>query len=182
MKMLALTLQRRSEVAGMRWSEINWAEGLWTLPAARTKNASEHIVPLPGAAMDILEAMKATKFANSDYVFTGTGRSAVSGFSKVKRQLDALLTAENGDAIPAWRLHDMRRTGASKMPRLGVALPMVEKVLNHTSGSFAGVVAVYQRHDFQDEKRHALETWAQFLARLASAADNVTEPVVCRHA
>ena len=112
MKMLALTLQRRSEVAGMRWSEINWAEGLWTLPAGRTKNASEHIVPLPGAAMDILEAMKATRFANSDYVFTGTGRSPVSGFSKAKRQLDALITAENGDAIPAWRLHDMRRTGA----------------------------------------------------------------------
>jgi integrase len=182
MRMLALTLQRRSEVAGMRWSEINWAEGLWTLPAVRTKNASEHIVPLPGAAIDILEAMKATKFAHSDYVFTGTGRSPVSGFSKVKRQLDALITAENGDAIPAWRLHDMRRTGASKMPRIGVALPVVEKVLNHTSGSFAGVVAVYQRHDFQDEKRHALETWAQFLARLASGDDNVTEPVACRHA
>ena len=176
MRMLALTLQRRSEVAGMRWSEINWAERLWTLPAARTKNASEHIVPLPGAAMDILEAMKATKFANSDYVFTGTGRSPVSGFSKAKRQLDSLIAAENGGPIaPPWRLHDLRRTGASKMPRLGVALPVVEKVLNHTSGSFAGVVGTYQRHSFADEKRQALETWAAFLDRLCGGADNVAE-------
>jgi integrase len=182
MKMLALTLQRRSEVAGMRWSEINWAEGLWTLPAGRTKNASEHIVPLPGAAINILEAMKATRFANSDYVFTGTGRSPVSGFSKVKRQLDALIAAENGEALaPPWRLHDLRRTGASKMPRLGVALPVVEKILNHTSGSFAGVVGTYQRHSFADEKRQALETWAAFLDRLCGGADNVAELAACRH-
>jgi len=174
-KMLALTLQRRSEVAGMRWSEINWAEGLWKLPANRVKNASEHIVPLPGAAMDILETMQETKFAGSDLVFTGTGRSPVSGFSKVKRQLDDLIEAENGEPIAPWRFHDLRRTGASKMPRLGITLPVVEKILNHTSGSFAGVVGVYQRHDFADEKRAALEAWSCFLARLVSDADNVTE-------
>jgi integrase len=174
MKMLALTLQRRSEVAGMRWSEIN-AEGLWTLPAGRTKNASEHIVPLPGAAMDILDAMKSARFGGSDFVFTGTGRSPISGFSKAKRQLDALIAAENGGPIAPWRLHDLRRTGASKMPRLDVALPVIEKILNHTSGSFGGVVGVYQRHSFADEKRQALETWAAFLDRLCSGADKVAE-------
>jgi integrase len=115
--------------------------------------------------MAILEAMKAERFADSDFVFTGTGRSPISGFSKVKRQLDALIAAENGGPIAPWRLHDLRRTGASKMPRLGVALPVIEKILNHTSGSFGGVVGVYQRHSFADEKRQALETWAAFLDR-----------------
>ena len=71
--------------------------------------------------------------------------------------------------------HDLRRTGASKMPRLGISLPVVEKILNHTSGSFAGVVGVYQRHDFADEKFAALEAWAAFLDRLAHGGDdNVT--------
>jgi len=132
-RMLALTLQRRNEVSGMRWSELNLAEATWTLPASRTKNANEHIVPMPSDAMAILEAMKAGKFANSDFVFTTTGRSPVSGFAKLKKQLDKLIAAENGDhAISPWRFHDLRRSGASKMPRLGLALPVVEKVLNHT--------------------------------------------------
>jgi integrase len=174
-RMLALTLQRRNEVSGMKWGELNLAEATWTLPASRTKNASEHIVPLPGAAMAILETMKETRFANADHAFTTTGKSPISGFAKLKLQLDRLVEAENGEPIAPWRFHDLRRSGASKMPRLGVALPTVEKVLNHTSGSFAGVVGVYQRHDFANEKRAALEAWAAFLARLTSGADNVTE-------
>jgi integrase len=173
-QMLALTLQRRSEVAGMRWSELDLDASVWTLPKERTKNNREHILPLPGAAMAIIEGMKAERFANSDFIFSTTGRSPISGFAKLKKQLDKLITARNSDPIAPWRLHDLRRTGASKMPRLGVALPIVEKVLNHTSGSFAGVVGVYQRHDFQDEKRAALEAWASFLGRLTEGGgDNV---------
>jgi integrase len=174
-RMLGLTLQRRNEVAGMRWGELDLVEGVWTIPGARTKNSKLHIVPLAPAALAILEAMKAERFADSDFVFTSTGRSPVSGFAKLKSQLDRLITTENGgEPIAPWRFHDLRRTGASKMPRLGVALPIVEKVLNHTSGSFAGVVGVYQRHDFQDEKRAALEAWAAFLGRLTEGGgDNV---------
>ncbi len=176
LKMLALTLQRRNEVAGMRWTELDLAEKTWTLPASRTKNNREHIVPLPGAAMRILETMKAERFANSDHIFSGTGRSPVSGFAKLKKQIDALIATENGGPIAAWRLHDLRRTGASKMPRLGADLPTVEKVLNHTSGSFAGIVSVYQRHKYTDEMRAALEAWAAFLDRLGSdAPSNVIE-------
>ena len=133
---------------------------------------SWRVMPEGSKAMDMLDAMKSARFAGSDFVFTGTGRSPVSGFSKAKRELDALIAAENGEPIgPPWRLHDLRRTGASKMPRLGVALPVVEKILNHTSGSFGGVVGVYQRHSFADEKRQALETWAAFLDRLCGSAD-----------
>jgi integrase len=174
-RMLVLTLQRRNEVSGMKWGELNLAEATWTLPASRTKNASEHILPLPGAAMAILEAMKKERFADALFVFTGTGRSPVSGFAKLKKRIDRLIEAENGEPIAPWRFHDLRRSGASKMPRLGVALPTVEKILNHTSGSFGGVVGVYQRHSFADEKRQALETWAAFLGRLRGGADKVAE-------
>jgi integrase len=174
-QMLALTLQRRNEVSGMKWRELDLANTTWTLPASRTKNANEHIVPLSAAAMHILETLKTERFAGSDYVFTTTGKSPISGFAKLKKQIDKLITAENGgEPIAPWRFHDLRRSGASKMPRLGVTLPVVEKILNHTSGSFAGVVGVYQRHDFQDEKRAALEAWASFLGRLTEGGgDNV---------
>ena len=69
-------------------------------------------------------------------------------------------------AISDWRLHDIRRTVASGMARLKIALPVIEKVLNHRSGSFAGIVGVYQHHDFADEKRAALDGWARFVTTL----------------
>ena len=70
--------------------------------------------------------------------------------------------------MPPWRLHDLRRTAASGMARLGINLPVIEKVLNHSCGSFGGIVGVYQRHDFADEKRHALERWGAHVADLVS--------------
>ena len=70
--------------------------------------------------------------------------------------------------MPPWRLHDLRRTVASGMARLGINLPVIEKVLNHSSGSFAGIVGVYQKHDFADEKRAALETWGRHIEGLIS--------------
>ena len=165
-RMLALNLQRRNEVAGMRWGEIDWDQKIWVLPALRTKNGNEHIVPLSSSALQILEALKETKIAGSELVFTTTGRSPVSGFSKVKKQLDRLIESGCGEPIAPWRFHDLRRSGNSKMPRLGVELAVCEKILNHVSGTFAGVVGIYQRHDFLDEKRTALEKWAQFLEGL----------------
>ena len=177
-QMLALTLQRRSEVAGMRWSELDLDASVWTLPKERTKNNREHILPLPGAAMAIIEGMKAERFANCDFIFSTTGRSPISGFAKLKKQLDKLIAAGNSEPIAPWRLHDLRRTGASKMPRLGVDLPAVEKILNHTSGSFAGIVSVYQRHRYLDEMRGALEAWAAFLEHLSGdTPDNVARVV-----
>jgi integrase len=70
--------------------------------------------------------------------------------------------------MPAWILHDLRRTCASGMARLGINLPVIEKVLNHISGSFAGIVAVYQKHSFAEEKRQALEAWGRHLDMLVS--------------
>ena len=167
-QMLTLTLQRRNEVAGMRWGEIDWEQKLWVLPASRTKNATSTSSRCP-PALQILETLREARVAGSEFVFTTTGRSPVSGFSKVKKQLDALIKAEHGEPIASWRFHDLRRSGNSKMPRLGVELAVCEKILNHVSGTFSGVVGVYERYAFLDEKRDALEKWAQFVGQLSIA-------------
>jgi integrase len=157
-KMLALTGQRRDEVARMRWEELDLDARLWTLPPARTKNNQPHEVPLSKAALVVLQNVP--RIASSPFVLTTNGGgSPASGYSKNKRRLDALLPAD----MPPWRLHDLRRSCASGLGRLGINLPVIEKVLNHSSGSFAGIVGVYQKHSFADEKRAALEAWGSFV-------------------
>jgi len=160
-KLLTLTGQRRDEVAQMRWDELDLDARLWTLPPARVKNNQPHEVPLSAATLAVLEIVP--RVTGSPFVLTNGGASPASGYSKGKRRLDALLPAD----MPPWRLHDLRRSCASGMARLGINLPVIEKVLNHASGSFAGIVGVYQRHSFADEKRHALEAWGNFVAALA---------------
>ena len=117
-------------------------------------------VPLSSEAIAVLKVLP--RLAQSDLVFSSNGAASVSGFSKAKRRLDALLPTD----MPPWRLHDLRRTAASGMARLGTNLPVIEKVLNHASGSFAGIVGVYQKHSFADEKRAALEAWGNFVTAL----------------
>jgi integrase len=158
-RLLILTGQRRDEVAGMKWDEVDFERRLWVLPRERTKAARPHEVPLSNAALDVLNV---PHHAGSPFVFTTNGASAVSGYSKAKRRLDALLPPD----MPSWRLHDLRRTFASGAARLGVNLPVIEKILNHVSGSFAGVVGVYQLHDFAAEKRAVLEAWGSFVTAL----------------
>jgi integrase len=160
-KLLALTGQRRDEVARMAWEEVDIVNRVWTLPAERTKNNKPHEVPLSEAALAVLQ--RVPRITESPFILTTNGgASPASGYSKGKRRLDALLPAD----MPAWRLHDLRRTSASGLARLGVNLPVIEKVLNHASGSFAGIVGVYQRHSFADEKRAGLEAWGNFVTAL----------------
>jgi integrase len=153
-QLLILTGQRRGEVAGMRWDEI--AGDLWILPKERTKNGKLHTVPLPSQATAIIN--RAPRLC--EFVFSANGEAPVSGFSRPKRLIDG---------VTGWRLHDLRRTVASGMARLGVNLPVIERALNHVSGSFAGIVGVYQRHEFSEEKREALEKWANHVERLVRA-------------
>lgn len=197
-RMLALTGQRRDEVGAMTWSEIDRERKVWVVPRERAKNDQQHEVPLSAAALAILDGLPRIDGAPG-YVFTtGIRRSPAadgaqapfSGFSKSKTRFDrAMIARLRADAIESgasvqdaekidiaeWRLHDLRRTVASGMARLGVQLPVIEKVLNHQSGSFAGIVGVYQRHSFSDEKRVALETWGRFVEQLAAGrpASNV---------
>jgi integrase len=162
-KLLALTGQRRDEVGQMRWSEVDLEKRLWTLPRERMKANQPHEVALSAPAVDVLKS--APRLVGSDLVFSTNGATAASGYSKAKRRIDALLPP----STPHWTLHDVRRTVASGMARIGIGLPVVEKVLGHRSGSFRGIVGVYQKHSFADEKRQALEAWGNFVAALVES-------------
>jgi integrase len=158
-RLLILTGQRRSEVAGMKWSELDLPNKLWTIPRVRVKNDTEHTVPLSAEALAIID--RVPRVVSWNFAFTSTGKLP-NNFSKAKVDID------KASGVKDWTIHDLRRTVASGMARLGVQLPVIEKVLNHTSGSFAGIVGVYQRHSFADEKRAALDLWGAHVARLVA--------------
>jgi integrase len=173
-KLLMLTGQRLAEVGGMRWDELDLENKLWTLPAERVKNGERHEVPLSDDALEILKALPRIK-TTKGFVFTTTRDAAVSGFSRAKDHLDATVKASlpRGATAPEhWTFHDLRRTMASGMARLGIQLPVIEKVLNHSSGSFRGIVGVYQRYSYSDEKRKAIECWSTFIMSLARGTDS----------
>ena len=142
-RMLILTGQRRDEVAGMSWDEIAPDLSSWTIPARRAKNGVAHTVPLSTQAQAIVKA--APRLAKDEFVFQGRA-GAFNGFSKSKATLDA------DSGVKNWRLHDLRRTMATGLQKLGVRLEVTESVLNHVSGSRAGIVGIYQRHEWADEK------------------------------
>jgi integrase len=152
-KLLLLTGQRVGEVvSGMRRSAISG--DVWSLSPSQTKNKKAHDVPLSAKALAIINAMPVVA-GQEDFVFTASHAKPLGSLSRAKAALDAHMKPD-----APWVLHDLRRVVASGMARLGIALPVIEKVLNHQSGTFKGVLAVYQRHDFASEKRHALEAWA----------------------
>jgi integrase len=148
-ELLALTGQRREEVARLTWQELDLQQRVWTIPKSRTKNAKQHAVHLSEQSLGVL--MRAAK--RGLFVFSVLGAKSFSEFSKAKCQLDQL------SGVTGWRLHDLRRTSVSGMARLGVAPHVADKILNHQSGTISGVAAVYQRHDFLSERRQALDLW-----------------------
>jgi integrase len=167
-QMLILTLQRRVEVAGMHRKELH--ERSWVIAKERSKNGQAHEVPLSAAALDLLASMPT--IGKAGIVFTVTGDAVIRGFSRAKERLDAEILKLRGEPLRPWTFHDLRRTGASGMARLGVRLEVIEKVLNHTGGSFRGVAGVYQRHSYADEKRAALELWARHVLSIVEGMDN----------
>jgi integrase len=108
--------------------------------------------------------LEALPRVGDQFVLTTSGEAPSSNYSKGKRRLDALLPSD----MLAWRLHDLRRSVASGMAQIGVSLPVIEKCLNHISGTFSGIVSVYQKHTFADEKRAAFDAWGAFVADLVS--------------
>lgn len=176
-QLLILTGQRREEVAKMDWSELDQSGAEWTIPAYRTKNRKVQLVPLSAQAVHVLNGLAAHEdWPRAGYVFSTTGKTAVSGFSKAKRRLDELMVAELGERFVSWRAHDIRRTLATGLQRLGVRFEVTEAILNHVSGSRAGVAGVYQRYDWSAEKRQAMDAWAAFLSigvtKSASSVDD----------
>jgi integrase len=180
LKLLLVTGQRREEVARMRRDELSVDGTNWVLSPSRTKNKRPHDVPLSPLARQIIGGMRQID-DEAGFVFTTTGRTPVSGFSRIKQRIDIAMLAcarkefENAGldsnlvTLPAWRIHDLRRTVATGLQRLGVPMPVTEKVLNHVSGSHGGIAGIYQRHEYANEKRSALEAWANLLTTIVSS-------------
>ena len=193
-RLLLLTGQRRGEVAGMTWGEISDDLAIWTLPGERTKNGAAHTVPLSAPARDLVRALlpdhENKRGVNGGLLLPGAVGTPFAGWSNAKRALDKAIrdTRAKGAAItgtsPArlvpWNVHDLRRTVATGLQRLGVRLEVTEAVLNHISGSRGGIAGVYQRHDWAAEKRAALDAWAAHVAAIVKGQASSGNVVVLR--
>ncbi len=162
-RLLILTGQRREEVAAMTWTEVDLDGATWRIGGERTKNGRPHEVPLAQPALQILGGRR--RQDGRDFVFGSRG--AFSGWSKARAALGARISAaRSGEALLPWRLHDIRRTVATRLADLGVLPHVVEAVLNHASGHKAGVAGVYNRSAYAAEKRAALDLWARHVTGL----------------
>jgi integrase len=167
-KLLLLTGQRRQEIGDLAWSEIDFEHGIIQLSGKRTKNGRPHVVPMSGSVMEILQARM--REPDRDLVF-GERHGGFGGWSRGKAALDAKLK------IPAWRIHDLRRTCATGMAELSVQPHVVEAVLNHISGHKAGVAGIYNRASYEGEKVRALALWADHLAAIVSGRKSKIVPL-----
>jgi len=179
-RLLILTGQRREEIGGLRWSEIDFDRAVIVLPPERTKNKREHTLPLSPQASAIIRSMKAEGnvivprvFAQPerDLVF-GEGPHGFRGWGYSKARLDERLAKQRREGrvkpMPKWTLHDLRRTAATTMAdRLGVFPHIIEAILNHVSGHKSGVAGVYNLAKYENEMREALGRWGEYIDGLA---------------
>ncbi len=169
LKLLILTGARRDEVFSADRAEFDLKAREWIIPGARSKNGLPHIVPLSDAAVTALKAVPAIEGSAKLFPARSNLETGPSGFSKAQArfrvELDKRLERESGQH---WTLHDIRRTVATGLQRLGIRFEVTEAVLNHVSGAKGGIAGVYQRHDWKVEKRHALEAWAAEVERIVT--------------
>lgn len=161
---LILTGQRKNEVAGMRWSEVNIEKAEWTMPANRQKNSKPHIVHLSPPAIAALRIAAEHRQEGSDFVFTTTGRTPISGLSMAKADLDAR------SGVADWTNHDLRRTLATGVAALGLSVEAAGKILAHKAGLLRGIERVYQQFEFLKQRREALDAWGAHVVACAAAA------------
>ena len=178
---LAILLgQRLREASNAPWSEFDLEAGDWLIPRSRTKAKRDHVVPIPEQAIELLEDIQPDPRKRVGPVFTTNGRVGISGFSKLKVELDvavAELIAESGiarelvgDALAHWVVHDIRRSVATGCQGMGIDLMHTEAILNHVIGKKAsGVARVYHLYDYYDEKAVALERWAELIERAVTS-------------
>lgn len=141
----------------MRWADLDLENATWTLKAASTKADRAHMVPLSAPAVAILKDVPQL----GDYVLTSDGKTHIKAYGAGKSRLDTFIAT--GGEMAAWTYHDLRRTAATHMVRLGISTEVVGRVLNH---AVTGITAkVYALHSFAAEKRHALDTWAAEIDR-----------------
>lgn len=184
-RLLIATLQRRTEVAGLPWKELKRDKALWHIDSGRAKNDEDHLAPLNALAMAELEGLG---WKSRGLALTTTGETPISGFSRMKKQLDrhmlpilqeladrrAEVLGEDPHPIKPerWTLHDLRRTGTTVLQSLGVPVEHTEKLLNHHEGeTSAGVRKVYNLWKYEPEKRRAVDLWGGHLERLVASAD-----------
>lgn len=175
-QLLMLTAARREEIGALQWSEIDRTRNEIRLQGERTKNGEPHTIPLSTSARSLIDAVPGV--GGSTFVFTTTGTTSISGWSRAKESVDKLMleraredARQRGNdphkvSLTDWRIHDLRRTIATGMERLGIRLQVVEALLGHTTGSRAGIVGVYQQHTYDNEKREAVEKWAEHISIL----------------
>ena len=141
----------------MRWEEIDLASARWCMPPERTKNHRPHEIPLPAPALKIIREL--LRQPDRPFLF-GEGQGPFQGWSKARAGLERRAAAA-GHPLAPWRLHDLRRTVATRLAELGGQPHVIEAVLNHVSGHKAGVAGIYNRALYAAEKRQALELWAE---------------------
>jgi integrase len=163
MQMLILCGGRRNEVSQMKWDEIDEERRIWKLPGARSKNARAHEIPLSEQAWALIQSQPRI-YPDTPFVFSADGKKPVTGWDKAKVRI----SAKAGIASETWRLHDLRRTCATGMQKLGVKMEVIEKGLNHISGRHGGIVGVYQRHEYEAEVATAFTRWANHLTQLVA--------------
>ncbi len=159
-RLFILTAQRRSEVAGMAWAELDLDNGLWEIPSERAKNKKSHTVHLCPQAVEIIESVDKI----SDLVLSHKD-TPVTGYSLAKKALD------EASGVTGWRFHDIRRTVTTGLASMGIAPHVADKILNHSSGTISGVQAVYQRHEFLEERKAALEAWGRKIELIIKSKD-----------
>src|SRR5579863_1483547 len=176
-RLALLTGQRREEIAGMAWAEIDEDAASWTLPATRTKAHRVHAVPLSPEALAVIEELNAFRRKGVALVFTTTGATPISGFSRAKQLIDVAVTKARKEKelppLPRWTVHDLRRTTATAMSGLGVSRFVVARILNHADREITGI---YDRNSYLAEKSAALKQWGAYVANdfTSPVPDNVT--------
>jgi integrase len=171
-RLLALTGARANEIAALSWSEV-FGDRI-VLPAVRTKNKREHIIPLSEPAHAILEARP--RRPGRDFIFGRRQDRPFTGWSVCRDLLHARIKA-NGATVPDWSPHDLRRTCATRMAELGVQPHIIEAVLNHVSGHKAGVAGIYNRATYEPEKRQALMLWGEHLLAVVEGRKSKVVPL-----
>ncbi len=161
LQLLIYTGARRNEIGAAEWGQIDSDSRELTIPEDKSKNHRPHVIPLSPPAWEVIEALP----RESKYLFPARyGGGHLGGFAHMKRRVDALVQLDK-----AWVWHDVRRSTASGLQALGFSVALIETILNHASGVFRGVTGTYARHDYAEQKRQALQAWANHLASEESA-------------
>jgi integrase len=161
---------RRQEIGGMRFSEIDLDKGLWTLPAARSKNKRAHTLPLHGMALDIIRSVP--RLASRDQLFGTRAGGGFMSWDRGKAALDQRCGISNN-----WGAHDLRRTAATRMADIGVQPHLIEQILNHVGGHKAGPAGIYNRSSYEREVRNALGMWEDHLRALIAGGGRKVIPM-----